>query len=244
MVEPYDILALSRESHKMDIQKADSYTVRRLRRTASLLNEKSVLDVGCGCGLLHRILGEEITYVGIDFVKESLMSGKWLGFSSAHKIAASAHALPIRDNSIEAVVCSEVLEHLPYDLPEKCLLEAFRTLKDGGILILSVPNFSHLVNRLYFLIWGRVRGLNDTLHVNSFSANSLERLLKISGFKDIKRHGFDIFLEPSSLLTHLASRIPYSVRKGIANYIHILDQLIMLRASKESINENSFSPPP
>lgn len=242
MKELHDVLALSRELHRKDIQKADSYTVRRLRRIASLLGGKSVLDIGCGCGLLHRILGEEKVYVGIDFVNESLSDEKWLGFRSAHRIVASAHALPIRDDSIQAVACSEVLEHLPYDLPEKCLLEAFRTLDEGGSLTLSVPNFSHFVNRLYFLLRGRIRGLDDPLHVNFFSAESLQRLLRKSGFGVIDRHGFDVILEPTNLLSRLASKFPYHLRMRIASFLPILDQLVVLKVSRENPHESGLSP--
>ena len=50
---------------------------------------------------------------------------------------ASADALPLPDESIDTVLFSEVLEHLPY--PERALNEAARVLKSGGHCYLMTP---------------------------------------------------------------------------------------------------------
>ena len=48
--------------------------------------------------------------------------------------------LRFRDNSIDAINCSHMLEHLYYDEAKKFLKECFRILKDGGIMRISVPD--------------------------------------------------------------------------------------------------------
>lgn len=50
---------------------------------------------------------------------------------------ASADVLPLTDASVDCVLLSEVLEHLRH--PEKSLVEAFRVLRPGGRIVLSVP---------------------------------------------------------------------------------------------------------
>jgi len=53
--------------------------------------------------------------------------------------------IPFEDNYFDAVYAIEVLEHTsrPYDF----IVEAYRVLKPGGILIISVPNISHILSR-------------------------------------------------------------------------------------------------
>ena len=53
--------------------------------------------------------------------------------------------IPFEDNYFDAVYAIEVLEHTsrPYDF----IVEAYRVLKPGGILIISVPNMSHILSR-------------------------------------------------------------------------------------------------
>lgn len=52
-------------------------------------------------------------------------------------VAGDAQKLPLADGCFDAVVCSEVLEHLPH--PTAALAEARRVLKPGGKLLLCVP---------------------------------------------------------------------------------------------------------
>jgi ubiquinone/menaquinone biosynthesis C-methylase UbiE len=52
-------------------------------------------------------------------------------------IVGDIHALPLKDNSVDAVVCIAVLEHV--EDPKKAMSEMYRVLKPGGKLFLYVP---------------------------------------------------------------------------------------------------------
>jgi SAM-dependent methyltransferase len=52
-------------------------------------------------------------------------------------ILASADALPVADDSLDLVLCTQVLEHVPE--PAAVLSECFRVLRPGGRVALTVP---------------------------------------------------------------------------------------------------------
>jgi hypothetical protein len=52
-------------------------------------------------------------------------------------VLSDAAALAFADNCFDAVVCSEVLEHVPD--PRRVLVECHRVLKPGGVLLITVP---------------------------------------------------------------------------------------------------------
>ncbi|TRZ49950.1 class I SAM-dependent methyltransferase [bacterium] len=45
--------------------------------------------------------------------------------------------MPFAENSFDAIICSELLEHVPS--PASVLHEAYRTLRPGGTLFICVP---------------------------------------------------------------------------------------------------------
>lgn len=47
--------------------------------------------------------------------------------------------IPLESDSLDAVICSEVLEHV--DSPEESIQELVRVLKPGGVMALSVPRY-------------------------------------------------------------------------------------------------------
>ena len=52
-------------------------------------------------------------------------------------LVADARLVPVADSSVDVVLCTQVLEHIPEPVP--VLQEIFRVLRPGGTLILSVP---------------------------------------------------------------------------------------------------------
>jgi SAM-dependent methyltransferase len=52
-------------------------------------------------------------------------------------LCADVHSLPIRENSVDAVCCMQLLEHVVD--PHKVVDEAWRVLKPGGEIFLSAP---------------------------------------------------------------------------------------------------------
>lgn len=54
-------------------------------------------------------------------------------------VYADVAQVPLREKSVDCVICTEVLEHLPR--PERCVEEIHRLLHDGGMVFASTPFF-------------------------------------------------------------------------------------------------------
>lgn len=104
-----------------------------------------MLDAGCGTGL--NLASLPAGSVGIDLNPRNL---ELVRRRLPHQVAVEGDIedMPFNDGSFGTVVCTEVLEHVPY--PEKALSEIGRVLRPGGVLIGSVPSRS-LVWKLRFL---------------------------------------------------------------------------------------------
>ena len=110
---------------------------------------ESILDDGCGGGYVAAGLASRaVSVVGLD-VSLAAVSAAGASVRGAAFLAGDAHRLPFADEVFDAVILSEVLEHL--DRPEVVMAEAARVLKPGGSLLVTGPNRT-LVSRIV-LIW-------------------------------------------------------------------------------------------
>lgn len=103
-----------------------------------------VLDLGCGTGVLTRMIADRLdsksggVSVGIDAAaKMILVAGKKRGSENCRFEVMAAEDLAFEDQSFDAVVSSLFFHHVPLDLKEKALSESFRVLRPGGRLIIA-----------------------------------------------------------------------------------------------------------
>jgi SAM-dependent methyltransferase len=90
----------------------------------------TMLDVGCGTRRYESIFSEVVdAYVGLD----------WPAIEDRARpdVIGDAMRLPLKSASIDVVLATELMEHLPS--PHNFLQEVARVLREGGVLILSVP---------------------------------------------------------------------------------------------------------
>lgn len=95
-----------------------------------------VLDLGCGTGLITKALqsiGER--FVATDINRWALTRCR--EHASVGVVQADVDYLPLRDESVDLVVATEVLEHL--EDPCKALKEIFRVLRADGHFVGSAP---------------------------------------------------------------------------------------------------------
>lgn len=106
------------------------------------LERQTILDVGCGNGLYTLKLTDSAKKaVGIDTRHEALREASKNKASlggDTEFVRALAENLPFPDRSFDIVLAIEVLEHVRSE--ERAIEEASRVLKDGGWLVVYVPN--------------------------------------------------------------------------------------------------------
>lgn len=130
---------------------------------------QSLLDIGCGNGIITNSLSKHYNVVGTDLSHAALMYLKTKAFR------ASSAFLPVRDKSFDIVFSSEMLEHLPGELLADTVQE-FQRISRKYILI-TVPNDEYLQQSFVkcyncgfvFHVYG---------HINRFSKATLTALFE------------------------------------------------------------------
>ena len=97
---------------------------------------KTILDVGCGSGLLINSLMGKYECTGIDISETALSHVK------CKKILGSSNGLPFSDQSFDLIMINDVLEHLEPAILSKTLQEIIRV--SAKYIIISVPFMENL----------------------------------------------------------------------------------------------------
>ena len=160
------------------------------------LNESGImLDVGCGEGRhIFGIMQEhpEMKCIGLDMDNDSLHKAeegyeyfKSISNAGAEFLKGSAYSLPFLDNSLDLIVCSEVLEHLhQYNDAVK---EIHRVLKPGGKFYASVP-----ASWPEKICWALSKDYQNQPggHLRIFNQSELVSEIEESGFKFLSSDRF------------------------------------------------------
>jgi 2-polyprenyl-6-hydroxyphenyl methylase / 3-demethylubiquinone-9 3-methyltransferase len=145
-------------------------------KNTTQLTGLSVLDVGCGGGILSESmakLGAEVTALDADH--ESIKVASF--HAKENNITVKYECTPIEDlenNPFDIVVCMEMLEHVKH--PQQVIDHCARLLKPGGYLFLST------INRTFAAYAGAILAAEYVL-----------------GIVPKQTHDYDKFIKPSEL---------------------------------------------
>lgn len=131
-----------------------------VRNAAAGLTGDLVVDLGCGQQPYREYFAGFVRYLGLDRP----------GMPDTGEVVdvfADAADLPLTSSIADAVICTEVMEHVPD--PRRMLADVHRVLRPGGALVLSVPFTWHIHDEPYDY-W-------------RFTEYGLHRILEESGFE-------------------------------------------------------------
>lgn len=166
-----------------------------------------ILEAGSGTGRLAVQLARsaEVRVTGIDVSTEAIAVGRELAElagplrGSVNFLHADLYDLPFGDGSFDLVLSDSVIEHL-HD-PLAALRELQRVLRNGGALVVSVPN------RWRPDGWDLHRRLARPPYLQkSFSPFTLRRLLRDAGLVPVEMFGDEIWLSRNLALLKASLR--------------------------------------
>jgi 2-polyprenyl-3-methyl-5-hydroxy-6-metoxy-1,4-benzoquinol methylase len=144
-----------------------------------------VLEVGCGTGntLAWLKANKGCSWVGgVEIFREAAEEARWK-LDALYEGDVEALDLPIEAESLDAVLCLDVLEHMVD--PWRVVRRLHALLRPGGVLIASIPNVRNFRVVLPLLLLGKWdyadSGPLDKTHLRFFVRKTTVELLECSG---------------------------------------------------------------
>ena len=141
------------------------YVTRFVKNVAKSLKKGStILDAGAGESVYKKIFSH-CNYKAIDL---AVGESRW-NYANLDYVG-SLHEMPIEAELFDAVLCTQVLEHLEW--PRESVKEMHRILKPGGSLYMTVP-MAHPEHQAPYDFF-------------RYTSHGLESICKHAGFQEIK----------------------------------------------------------
>jgi len=118
---------------------------RVIRKVSSTFKGLDVLDLGCGTGHLSRMLERDNRIVSYDPAFEGVKTTRERRRTRGAFVVGGGEHLPFRDESFDAILLIDVLEHIADDAG--VAREARRVLRPGGRVLCMVPENQALYSR-------------------------------------------------------------------------------------------------
>jgi 2-polyprenyl-3-methyl-5-hydroxy-6-metoxy-1,4-benzoquinol methylase len=134
-----------------------------------------LLDVGCGRGDLGaELIRRGWQVAGVDPSAAAAVTARMRGLDAS---VGTLQSVGYASESFDAVVMNHTLEHVPDPVAD--LARAFRVLRPGGLLLISVPNFASWQRGLFGSKW---YPLDLPRHRTHFTQRSLRLALETAKF--------------------------------------------------------------
>ena len=158
-----------------------------------------VADLGCGCGMMLRVLSADYDVVGTDASPQAIAFCAQRGVKAV--IGLFPNDIPLERGSWDAVLLLDVLEHLDEDAPSARTAAAL--LKPGGIMVCTVPAYQWL--------WSKRDAHHQ--HKRRYSKPQFRRLFDQPGMKLELLSHMNTMLFPAAAAARLTRKL-FPIKDG------------------------------
>lgn len=107
----------------------------------------SVLDLGCGAGMLALLKRKGVTLTGVDLSSECSLAARRNGYDVT--VTSELTRLPFPDDSFDYVVSLDVLGHVSFEEKDTVLAEIERVLRQDGVTMHGIECTDHAAQKNY-----------------------------------------------------------------------------------------------
>jgi cyclopropane fatty-acyl-phospholipid synthase-like methyltransferase len=134
----------------------------------------TVLDLGCGAGMLALLKRKGVVLTGVDVSPECVLAARRNGYDTT--LTAELSHLPFADASFDYVVSLDVLGHVGFEEKDAVLSEVRRVLRPGGVTMHGIECMDR----------------NSQKDYDEMSAAELRRFIEVDGhvgLEEEQEHG-------------------------------------------------------
>jgi SAM-dependent methyltransferase len=140
--------------------------------------ESTILDLGCGHGAFVYFLNKEgyKNVTGIELSPGRVETAREVGLLNVEHGDIFTY-LKDNKNPIDVILMINIIEHFPKGVILQALRLAYNALKNGGLIVMQVPNaMSPFFGRTFY---------SDFTHEVAFTPVSIKHILEESGFREV-----------------------------------------------------------
>ncbi len=136
--------------------------------------EKKILEIGCARGKQliyfakefgYDVYGVDISEKGVEIAKNNLETAGIQGTILCQDIFQTT----LEEKSFDIVYSMGLIEH--FENPSDIINVHLRLLKEGGILLISIPNYKKSLSYMLFKIFGKEKELINTHNLSIMDKN-------------------------------------------------------------------------